>query len=61
MKCLIITIMLLSNINIFGQVQDFNDIPKEILGQLNKMGIDDSSLLNCYEGAYLNVIFKDSL
>ncbi len=53
--------MLLSNINIFGQVQDFNDIPKEILGQLNKMGIDDSSLLNCYEGAYLNVIFKDSL
>jgi hypothetical protein len=61
MKHLIITIMLLSCVNSFGQVRDFNDIPKEILEQLDKMGVDNSLLLNSCESAYLNVIFKDSL
>jgi hypothetical protein len=31
MKQLIIAIMLLSCVNLFGQVKDFNDIPKDIL------------------------------
>ena len=53
--------MLLSSVSLFGQVRNFNDIPKEILEQLDKMGVDNSPLLNCYESAYLNVIFKDSL
>lgn len=60
MKHLIITIMLLSNISLFGQVRNFNDIPKEILEQLDKMGIDNSPLLNCCESAYFNVIFESS-
>jgi hypothetical protein len=53
--------MLLSTVSLFGQVRNFNDIPKEILEQLDKMGVDNSPLLNSYESAYLNVIFKDSL
>lgn len=60
MKHLLITIMLFSSMNVFGQVRDFNDIPKEILEQLDKMGVDDSLLLNCYESAYFNVIFEKS-
>jgi hypothetical protein len=61
MKHLVITIMLLSTMSSFGQIRDFNDIPKDILEQLDKMGVDASPLLNNYEAAYLNVIFKDSL
>jgi hypothetical protein len=61
MKYLAITMMLFFNINLFGQVRNFNDIPKDILKQLDKMGIDDSQLLNSHESAFLNVIFKDSL
>ena len=61
MKHLIITIMLLSNMSLFGQIQDFSDIPNDILEQLDKMGVDNSPLLNCYESAYFNVIFKNSL
>jgi hypothetical protein len=57
MKHLIITIMLLSNISLFGQVRNFNDIPKDILEELNKMGVDNSSIMNRYESSYLNVIF----
>lgn len=53
--------MLFSCINLFGQVRSFNDIPKDTLNQLDKMGVDGSSLLNSYESAFLNVIFKDSL
>ncbi|HLP04356.1 MAG TPA: hypothetical protein VK152_02900 [Paludibacter sp.] len=61
MKHLAITIMLVSSINLFGQVRNFNDIPKDILKQLNKMGVDNSPSLNSSESAYFNVIFKDSL
>ena len=61
MKYLAITMMLFSSINLFGQVRNFNDIPKDILKQLDKMGVDDSPLLNSHESAFLNVIFKDSL
>lgn len=61
MKYLAIIMMLFSGINLFGQVRNFNDIPKDILNHLDKMGVDGSQLLNSYESAFLNVIFKDSL
>jgi hypothetical protein len=61
MKYLAITIMLFSSINLCGQVRNFNDIPKDILTLLDKMGIDGSSLLNSYESAYFNVVFKENL
>lgn len=61
MKYLAIIVMLFSGINLFGQVRNFNNIPKDILNQLDKMGVDGSSLLNSYEGAYFNVAFKESL
>lgn len=46
--------------SIFGQVNSFKNIPTEILGNLDKTGVDKSALLNSYESAYFNVIFKDS-
>ncbi len=52
--------MLFSNINMYGQGRDFNDIPKNILRQLDTMGIDNSQLLNSSESAYFNVIFEKS-
>jgi len=61
MKYLAITMMLFSSINLFGQVRNFNDIPKDILNQLDKMGVDGSSLLNSYESAYFNIVFKENL
>jgi len=61
MKYLAIIMMLFSGMNLFGQVRNFNDIPKDILEQLDKMGVDASPLLNSHESAFLNVIFKDSL
>ena len=46
--------------SIFGQVNSFKDIPTEILDNLDKMGVDKSTLLNSYESEFFNVIFKDS-
>lgn len=60
-KILSICIIFLLSANLFGQVQNFGDIPKDVLKHLDKMGVDDSLLLNSYERAYFNVIFKDSL
>lgn len=40
------------------QVHDFSKIPKDLLENLDKMGIDSSSMLNEYEGKYLNYIFN---
>ncbi|GHV72557.1 hypothetical protein FACS1894201_02460 [Bacteroidia bacterium] len=60
MKYLIINIVLLHSINLFGQMQKFDSIPKEILNQLDKMGIDNSPLLNYCESAYFNVVFGKS-
>lgn len=57
----IIIFLILSAVNLFGQVRNFNEIPKETLEQLDKMGVDDSPLLNNYESTYFNAIFKDSL
>jgi hypothetical protein len=39
------------------QVRNFNDIPKEILEHLDKMGVDNLPIMNCYESSYLNIIF----
>jgi len=61
MKYIAIIMMLFSGINLFGQARNFNDIPKDILEQLDKMGVDGLPLLNSHESAFLNVIFKDSL
>lgn len=61
MKYLAIIIMLFSGINLLGQVRSFNDIPKDILEQMDKMGVDDSPMLSSHESAYFNVIFKENL
>lgn len=62
MKYLAIAIMLFFSISIFGQqYKSFKDIPTEILDKLDKMGVDDSTLLNNYESMYLNEVFKNSL
>lgn len=61
MKKLAILMMLFFSINLFGQVRIFDDIPKDILNQLDKMGVDELSLLNSDESAYFNVVFKENL
>jgi len=40
------------------QVRNFSEVPKDLLDNLDKMGIDTSSILNEYEGKYFNFIFK---
>jgi hypothetical protein len=40
------------------QVRNFSEIPKDLLENMDKMGIDSSSILNEYEGRYFNFIFK---
>jgi hypothetical protein len=40
------------------QVHNFSEIPNDLLDNLDKMGIDTSSILNEYEGKYFNFIFK---
>ena len=51
--------MLISGFMLFGR--NYDDIPKEILEQLDQIGVDNSPLLNYYESTYLNVIFKDNI
>jgi hypothetical protein len=41
------------------QVRAFANIPKEILENIDKMGIDDNLLLNKYESDYFNVKFQN--
>jgi hypothetical protein len=43
---------------IFRQVNNFAEIPTELLIHIGNMGIDSSLILNEYEGKYLNFIFK---
>ncbi len=61
MRYSVLIIMLLTYMNLFGQLCDHNNMPKDILNQLDKMGVDGVLLLNNHESAFLNVIFKDSL
>ena len=61
MKHLSLILVVLSlSMSLFGQVRNFKEISKEILEQLNKMRMDSSSLLNCYESVYFNVAFEKS-
>lgn len=53
--------MLFSCMSLSGQVRYFKDIPAELLNQLDKMGVDDTSVIDSLEGAYLNESYKDSL
>lgn len=39
-----------SNYTQVRQVQNFEEIPTDLLGHIEKMGINDSSILNEYEG-----------
>jgi len=62
MKKLLLTIsivILSMGINLFGQVRNFENIQKEVLEQLDMMGVNSKSLLNSHEGMYLNVIFLE--
>lgn len=43
---------------IFRQVDNFAEIPTDLLSHIEKMGVDSSLILNEYEGRYLNFIFK---
>ena len=43
------------------QVRNFDEIPQYILDNLNKMGVDNSPMLNEYEGKFLNTIFKTDI
>ncbi|MCT1523689.1 hypothetical protein ACP6L2_13125 [Sphingobacterium lactis] len=58
MKRFIIVFMLFYSMNIYGQVQEFKDIPKDILEKLDSLGSDGSLLLNPNESAYFNVLFE---
>lgn len=40
------------------QVRSFSEIPEDLLENLDKMGVDNSIILNEYEGNYLNFIFN---
>ncbi|MDD6209953.1 MAG: hypothetical protein PUB21_05035 [Bacteroidales bacterium] len=57
-RYLLIAILLLSGINLLGQIPSFNEIPKYILAQFDKMGVEETPVLNSSESAYFNVIFE---
>jgi hypothetical protein len=40
------------------QVHVFSEVPKDLVDNLGKMGMDDSIILNDQEGQYLNFVFK---
>lgn len=40
------------------QVHSFAEIPKDLLENINKMGVDNFAILNEYEGRYFNFIFE---
>ena len=44
----------------FGQVSNFADIPKPLLENIGKLGVNDSLLLNLQESLYFNCIFEKS-
>lgn len=60
-KYFAIFMLLVFSMNIFGQVQGSYSIPTELGNQLDKIGVNDSTLLNSYESVFLNEVFKDSL
>lgn len=40
------------------KVRNFSEIPEDLLKNIDEMGIDNSLILNEYEGKYFNFIFK---
>ncbi|UZD39683.1 hypothetical protein OL230_05845 [Capnocytophaga ochracea] len=61
MKYIIIIAISLIEIDTFAQqIRNFNDIPQDILVNLNKMGRDTEIALNNYEAEFLNKIFENS-
>ncbi len=61
MKHLGLIVILLTSMDLFGQVRNFSEIPKDVLANFDKMGVDSTSLLDSCESAYFNVIFKETL
>jgi hypothetical protein len=47
------------NVNLFGQIKRFEDMPQEILEQMDKMGVDDCPLLTELESNYFNILFQN--
>ena len=45
--------------DIHSQIKQFNDFPKEVLEQMDKMGIDEKSLLTKIEADYFNILLQD--
>ena len=61
MKYIIIIAISLIEIDTFAQqIRNFNDIPQDILVNLDKMGRNTEIALNNYEAEYLNKIFENS-
>jgi hypothetical protein len=48
--------------DLYSQVKiaKFNEFPQEILEQMNKMGINECTILTQMEGMYFNIIFQNS-
>lgn len=61
MKHTLLSIALLLSLFSLGQENNFQDLPKKILENLDKMGEDDSPNLNEFEASYLKAVFKDEL
>ena len=61
MRNFVFIIMVSLSANLFAHVFNFNEIPNEYISQLDKMGVDDSPLLNEYESDYFNLVYKESL
>ena len=59
MRSLVFLTMIFFYTNLFGQIRTDNNIPIDILKQLDKIG-DRLPMLNFYESAFLNTIFKDA-
>ena len=61
MKYIIIIAISLIEIDTFAQqIRNFNDIPQDILVNLDKMGRNTEIALNNYEAEFLNKIFENS-
>ena len=61
MKYIIIIAISLIEIDTFAQqIRNFNDIPQDILVNLEKMGRNTEIALNNYEAEFLNKIFENS-
>ena len=57
----LLSVFLSLNMNLFGQIKKFENIPNDNLVHLKEMGVDNTLSLNIYESDYLNLIFKDSI